>query len=138
MPVIPKTTPAVTTAPAPARPQPAAINMTAFLTTQASWLRRALLHSDEVTIGVVVGSHNLSHDRWLSLITYARSALSIEAAAEVMSLYELHGRLVEGLEHDTMLMLDPVVAAAARILLAENLDEKTEAVIAALSEAPSR
>ena len=108
----------------------------AFLTTQASWLRRALLHTqDPMTVAIVVGSHNRSHERWLSLIAHTRSTVSIDVAAEVMSLYELHGRLVELIEHDTMFMLDPVVASAARIVRAEHLDERTEAVIAALSGA---
>jgi hypothetical protein len=109
----------------------------AFVTTQASWLRRGLLHaSDPLTVAVVVASHNQSHERWLSLIARTRCAVSIDAAAQVMSLYELHGRLVEGLEHDAMEMLDPVVASAARILQAEHLDQRTEAVIAALDAAP--
>src|SRR5688572_24688026 len=72
----------------------------AFVMTQASWLRRGLLHADDpVTVAVVIGSHNLSHERWLSLIAHVRATVSIEAAVQVMALYELHGRLVEGLEH---------------------------------------
>lgn len=111
----------------------AATRATAFLQAQAQWLQRGLQHgSDPVAVGIVLGAHDRSHDRWVALIELVWRSLGSEAAQEVASLYAHVGRVAGSLERATMDLLPAEIATAARALLAQRLDELTEIAVETL------
>lgn len=105
-----------------------------FLRAQASWLRRGLrLSHDPVEVGVVLGTHDRSHESWVELIAAVDRSVDREASAMVSALYGLHGRVAGCLERGMDLRLKPEVRDQVRRLLADRLTAMTETAIAAIS-----
>lgn len=111
----------------------AATRATTFLRAQTQWLQRGLLHSgDRVAVGIVLGAHDRSHDRWVNLIRIVGDRLGEDAATEVAVLYGFFGRVAASLERGAMESLCPEVAASCRKLLSDRLSELTEAAVETL------
>lgn len=114
----------------------AATRATAFLEAQAQWLQRGLQQGgDPIVVGIVLGAHDRSHERWLTLIDLVCRSLGSEAAQEVAALYAHVGRVAGSLEHAAMDLLPAEIATSARRLLAQRLDELTEAAVETLRRA---
>lgn len=104
-----------------------------FLRAQASWLRRGLrLAADPVEVGVVLGTHDRSHESWVELIAAAERAGGHDAAAAIAALYGFHGRVVGSLERRMDLRLDAAVQEQVRRMLADRLTTMTEETLALL------
>lgn len=104
-----------------------------FLRAQASWLRRGLRLADNpVEVGIVLGTHDGSHESWVELIAAVERGVGAQAAATVATLYGLHGRVVGSLERRMDLRLDPDVQAQVRRMLSDRLTEMTEQTVALL------
>lgn len=111
----------------------AATRATTFLRAQAQWLKRGLTHADDaVAVGIVLGAHDRSHDRWVAVIDLVGRTLGAEAAQDVAVLYSYFGRVAGSLESATMDLLSPAVAASARQLLSQRLTDLTEHAVDAL------
>lgn len=109
-----------------------------FLRAQASWLRRGLRLADDATeVGVVLGTHDSSHESWVTLIAAVSHDLGPGAAAEVSQLYGFHGRVVGSLERGMDLRLEPEVQRQVRRMLAERLTDMTEQVTAMFDVGPT-
>ncbi|HWH32472.1 MAG TPA: hypothetical protein VNU01_07355 [Egibacteraceae bacterium] len=105
-----------------------------FLRAQASWLRRGLrLAEDPVEVGIVLGTHDSSHESWVELIAAVERSAGAPAAGVVSALYGFHGRVVGSLERDMDLRLDAAVQAQVRRMLADRLTEMTEQAVALLA-----
>jgi hypothetical protein len=105
-----------------------------FLRAQASWLRRGLrLVGDAVEVGLVLGTHDASHESWVDLIAAVERALGEEAAQKLSQLYAFHGRVAGSLDRGMDLRLDEGVRAQVRRMLADRLTELTEEAVAALT-----
>ena len=104
-----------------------------FLRAQASWLRRGLrLADDPVEVGVVLGTHDRSHESWVELIAAVEREAGEPVAGMVSALYGFHGRVVGSLERRMDLRLDAAVQEQVRRMLAERLTAMTEETIALL------
>ena len=111
----------------------AATRATTFLRAQAQWLQRGLTHADDaVAVGIVLGSHDRSHDRWVGVIDLVGRTLGTEVGQHVATLYAYFGRVAGSLERGTMDLLSPEVAASARQLLGHRLTDLTEHAVDAL------
>lgn len=105
-----------------------------FLRAQASWLRRGLrLVSDAVEVGIVLGTHDASHESWVDMIAAVERALGDDATQKMAQLYAFHGRVAGSLERGMDLRLDEAVRTQVRRMLADRLTELTEEAIAALT-----
>lgn len=105
-----------------------------FLRAQASWLRRGLrLVGDAVEVGLVLGTHDASHESWVDMIAAVERGLGDEAAQKMAQLYAFHGRVAGSLERGMDLRLDETVRIQVRRMLADRLTELTEEAIAALT-----
>lgn len=114
----------------------AATRVTTFLRAQAQWLCRGLSHSsDRVAVDIVLGAHDRSHDRWLGLIHHVSELLSDDVADEIAILYAYMGRIAGSLHNGATERLCPQVARSVRELLAERLNDRTEAVVERLWQA---
>lgn len=107
-----------------------ATRATTFVRAQCQWLQRGLSHScDPVAVAVVLGAHDRSHDRWVSVIQQVRETIGDEAALEMSLLYLSMGRIAESLSRRATELLCPNVAAEVRELLGQRLGDRTEAVV---------
>ena len=107
-----------------------ATRATTFLRAQCQWLQRGLAHSsDPVAVAVVLGAHDRSHERWVSVIQAVRETMGDEPADEMSLLYLSMGRIAESLSRRATELLCPNVAAEVRDLLGERLCDRTEAVV---------
>lgn len=105
----------------------------AFLSSQAAWLQHGLDRADDPTeVGIVLGTHDATHEQWLQLIGDVERHVGDEAAAEVSLLYGFHGRVVGSLERGSDLRLEPAVVAQIRRMLSERLASLTGAAVAAV------
>lgn len=105
-----------------------------FLRAQASWLRRGLRLADNPTeVGLVLGTHDASHESWVALIAEIERTLGAEAAGTVAQLYGFHGRIVGSLERGMDLRLDTTIQGQVRRMLADRLTQMTEEAIAVLA-----
>ena len=111
----------------------AATRATTFLRAQAQWLERGLLNGqDRIAVGIVLGAHDRSHDRWVSTIRLVAAALGDEAANAIASVYSYMGRVAGSLDGGAMEMIDSNLAMQVRQFLAEKLGEVTEAAVETL------
>jgi hypothetical protein len=105
-----------------------------FLRAQASWLRRGLaLVDDAIEVGVVLRTHDASHEAWVDTIAAVERALGGEAAQKLALLYGFHGRVAGSLERGVALFVDEDVRAQVRRMLAERLTALTEEAVANLA-----
>lgn len=103
---------------------------TTFLRAQTQWLQRGLNNSgDRVAVGIVLGAHDRSHDRWVNLIRIVGDRLGEDVATQVAALYGFFGRVAESLERGAMESLCPEVASQGRRFIADHLEELTEAAV---------
>lgn len=108
-----------------------------FLRAQASWLQQGLDRVDDpAAIGIVLGTHDASHESWCALIC-ALEQTAPDLAADVSGLYAYHGRIVGSLERGLDRRLEPSVRAQVHAMLAKRLTELTATVGAALESLPA-
>lgn len=117
----------------------AASRATTFLRAQTQWLRRGLASSsDRIAVDVVLGAHDRSHERWMTIVHQVCEVLGEDAAAEVSGLYAAMGRVAGALEHRATEQLCPQVAREVRDLLGQRLADRTEGVVERLWQAAAR
>ena len=108
----------------------AATRATKFLRGQAQWLERGLrCGNDRIAVGIVMGAHDRSHDRWVATIRHVAGVLGDDAANALASVYAYVGRVAGSLERGAMELLDESVAEQVRQHLAERLSDVTEAAV---------
>ena len=106
-----------------------------FVRTQSWWLERGLTRAEDATaVGIVLGTHDASHEAWLALIA-ALEADGDTGAGAVAALYEFHGRVVGFLERGLDQRLDPGVRSGLRSLLKTRLAQLTAAAAEGLEGA---
>jgi hypothetical protein len=102
-----------------------------FLREQARALGAGLRRSDDpALVATALTAHESSHESWLDLL--ARTEGDPALAERLATLYQFHGRLVESLDRGLDGWLNPRAAHEIRAVLADRLDECTEATVAAL------
>lgn len=106
---------------------------TLFLRAQASWLRQGLERSaDPAAVGIVLGSHDASHESWLALIGLVER-LDADVAEALSTLYGYHGRVVGSLERGFDTRLDADVLCEVRRMLSDRLEQLTDEAAARLA-----
>ncbi len=105
----------------------------AFLRQQAEALCSGLRHSDDpAALATALTAHEASHETWVHLLARAERQGPPELAAELASLYEYHGRLVESLERGLQGWLNAQAAYEIRTVLADRLAACTTTAVAGL------
>lgn len=111
----------------------AATRATTFLRAQAQWLERGLLNGqDPIVVGIVLGAHDRSHDRWVATIRVVAAVLGDDAANAIATVYSYMGRIAGSLDVGAMEMIDSNLAVQVRQFLADKLAEVTEAAVETL------
>lgn len=114
----------------------AATRATTFLRGQAQWLERGLrCGNDRIAVGIVMGAHDRSHDRWVATIRHVGGVLGDDAANALASVYAYVGRVAGSLERGAMELLDDAVAEQVREHIAERLTDVTEAAVETIWQA---
>ena len=114
----------------------AATRATTFLRGQAQWLERGLRSgNDRIAVGIVMGAHDRSHDRWVATIRHVAGTLGDDAANAVAAVYAYVGRIAGSLERGSMDLLDESVASQVRQHLAERLADVTEGAVETIWQA---
>lgn len=112
---------------------------TLFLRAQASWLCRGLTQAadDPIAVRIVLGAHDATHGRWLSLIARVQRSFGSAVAEQLSRVYAFHGRVAGSLERGVDPLLEPDLAEQIRRVLAEHLRQVTEAAVDLLEQAAS-
>ena len=114
----------------------AATRATTFLRGQAQWLERGLNSgNDAIAVGIVMGAHDRSHERWVATIRHVAAVLGDDAANAVAAVYAYVGRVAGSLERGAMNVLDESIATQVRQYLADRLTDVTEGAVEAIWQA---
>jgi hypothetical protein len=104
-----------------------------FLRTQASWLAHGLARADDPTaVGIVLGRHDVSHERWLGVIAYL-DRVDQTVAEQLATLYAFHGRIVGCLERGPDPRLGADVHQEVRRMLSRRLAAMTSECVTAVA-----
>lgn len=105
----------------------------AFLREQAEALCTGLrATSSPALLATALNAHEASHETWMCLLARLERDGPPQLAADLETLYEFHGRLVESLERGLDGWLNAQAAYEIRRVLADRLAECTAMAVAAL------
>jgi hypothetical protein len=108
---------------------------TTFLRSQQQLLRRGLDEAgDDAVVAEVTAGHDASHEAWLSTISALRDHVPAAVTDEVLDLYGFHGRVAGGLAGERSLRLPGPIETGVRRILADQLDQMTDRVVATLED----